>query len=180
MQYLRSVASSARLQRTWLALLVLALLVADWTWYRAGLPALSGPFLSWAGPLAVVFGTTFAAVVLPKAKRAALYYLAAFVVAGGASASTGAMYAGCDVNMRPSIPEMVLLLFPAVLLIKWLGGLLGIATLFGLALLLENPIRRLDRKLLWLLVALTPLAGVVVYSIEVAHGAQPIPGNCVL
>lgn len=165
----------------WLALLVLVLLVADWAWYHAGLPTPRGPFLNWAGPIAVLLGIAFLIAVLPKAKRAALYYLTAFVMAGGASAIMGAMYAGCDINMRPSIPEMVLLLFlPVLLLVKWLGALLQLATLFGLTLLLENPIRRLDRKLLWLLVALTPLAGVAVYWISMAQGARPIPGNCVL
>lgn len=175
-----SVAPFGRLQRTWFVLLVLALLVADWIWYRAGFPTPRGPFLNWAGPIAVLLGIAFVVAALPKMASAALYLLAAFVVTGGASAIMGSMYASCDVNMRPSIPELVLLLIPALLFMKWVGGLLALATLFGLALLLKSPIRQLDRKLLWLLVALAPFAGVAVYWIEFAHGVQPIPGNCVL
>jgi hypothetical protein len=97
----------------------------------------------------------------------------------------GSMFATCDKNMRIFIPELILVLFSASLLLQPVLGLCFVALSLAAAGLLKLWEQRRGTQLavgqiLGICVGLALVAPVATFAVMSAFGSHPVAGNCVI
>jgi hypothetical protein len=96
---------------------------------------------------------------------------------------SGVMYAGCDLGMRPAIPQMVVVFYPLALFsspflaVGFVAICVGVAWVTGLL----TSARRMSTLLILICaLAASPAIALLAYASASAMGTRPQVGNCVI